>query len=337
MNKMTRYFLLLFTLSLVYSFGFSQGKNIGVGNPTPHPSAIIHIESSNPSSQKGVTIPYTDTNAVNAYANSFNPPIPIANGLLIFQKGAETYYYYNAKLNRWIPLSGITGARGAKGLTGPTGAVGPTGYGSRFRAGKGFPSKIKGDTCGSYYLDYNSSNVFRFTCPSGPWVYIGGPYKSKILGGETVHLSSQTTEFRNMGSQNTTNMAPINNLNYTVTPPPGYTAKIWVHAYGAAYKTTVNNDYNYAKFDIYQGTPGIASLNWQTISMQPTGPAPQFKQDLVKWSISAAFESAGSRKIEVFGGQQTKNNTTLGGIIIAEGPGSPAQAHLEIMVIYIRD
>ena len=79
----------------------AQGKNVGIGTPTPHPSAIVHLGDDQ---GKGFKIPYTDTNAVNAFANSFLPPTPIANGLLIFQKNAETFYYYHAPKNKWIPL-----------------------------------------------------------------------------------------------------------------------------------------------------------------------------------------------------------------------------------------
>lgn len=326
---------ILFVLFLLFSGSgvYSQGKNMGIGTNAPHPSAIVHLGDGE---SKGFKIPYTDTNAVIAYANSFTPPMPIANGLLIFQKGAETFYYYDAPKNKWIPLSGITGPTGPKGPTGIPGITGRVGYGSEFRSGNGFPTSLPSDTCGSYYIDLVSSNVYKFNCPGG-WIYLAGPFKGKIVGGETVHLSTQSNQIASETAQNTTIMTPINNLVYTVVAPSGYKALAWIHAYGAVRKTQVNDEYNYAKFDIYVGSPAISANKWQVVSMGPTGQGPDFHQDLVSWSLSFAMDMGNGKRIEIFGAQKVGTKTGLGSIVLAGAPGTPEQAHLEIMVMYMKN
>lgn len=327
--------LLSLLLVSVYNLDvlFAQGKNMGIGTATPHPSAILQLGDNDP---QGLRIPYTDTNAVIAYANSFTPPIPIANGLLIFQKGAETFYYYNAPQNKWISLSGITGPTGPKGATGPTGPTGITGFGSKVTHGSGPPSAQPGDTCGYYYIDVLEAKVYRFSCPGG-WFPITQNFRSKILDGESIHVSSTINQTAPETSQNTTVMQPIQGLNYTVVAPFGYSAYAFVHAYGSVRKNQINDDYNYAKFDIYTGTPPIAQNAWQVVSMGPTGPAPENHQDLVKWSISYAASLGAGKRIEVFGAQQVRTKTGLGSIKIAGAPGTPEEAHMDIMVIFVRN
>jgi hypothetical protein len=230
------------TLSIVilsYYGANGQNKNVGIGTPTPHPSAIVHLDDKT----KGLKIPYTDTNAVLAYVNSFTPPIPIANGLLIYQKGAEAFYYYDSPKNKWIPLSGVTGPTGIRGVTGPTGLTGPTGFSSDMRLGTGFPVVQPGDTCGSYYIDLDGSYLYRYKCPMGPWMWIGGPFKSRIKQGETVHLSSKTIQWgREILVGDPLEMDTINGLSYNVVAPIGYTAYAWITAYGAVRKVDVNDD-----------------------------------------------------------------------------------------------
>ena len=121
MHKSLHICLTFVVLALFSSVAMAQNGNVGIGTNAPHPSAILHMQDLDPLKQKGFKIPYSDTNAVYAFSNSFVPPQPIANGLLIFQKGAETFYYYDAKKAMWLPLSGLTGPTGP---TGDTGLVG---------------------------------------------------------------------------------------------------------------------------------------------------------------------------------------------------------------------
>ena len=102
-------------------------------------------------------------------------------------------------------------------------------------------------------------------------------------------------------------------------------------------KTQVNDEYNWAKFDIYLGTPAIAQNKWQVVSMGPSGPGPYFHQDLVKWSISLAADLGSGKRIEIFGGQKVGTKTGLGSVILSGPPGSDVQAHMEIMVYYLRN
>ena len=329
--------------SLTYTFSiilvsfcavFGQNKNVGIGTPTPHPSAIVHLDDK----EQGLKIPYTDTNAVIAYANSFSPPIPIANGLLIFQKGVETFFYYDAPKNKWIPLSGITGPTGILGVTGPTGITGPTGFGSDMRFGNGFPTFQPGDSCGSFYIDLQGSYLYRYKCPLGPWQWRGGPYKSRIKEGETVHLSSKTLQ---IGPEilvgDPLEMDTINGLIYNVVAPFGHSAFAWITAYGSVKKVDNNDDYNYARFDI--SFPGKVPANqnmWQVVAMGPNSATPN-NNDNVSWSISMAADLGSSQRIEIKGGQEIRTKSGLGDIILADGPGSDTQAHLDIIVFYVRD
>ncbi|MEQ9064959.1 MAG: hypothetical protein RIE58_12375 [Vicingaceae bacterium] len=311
----------------------AQKGNVGIGTNTPHPSAILHLGDDQ---GKGFKIPYTDTSAVIAYANSYNPPIPIANGLLIYQKGAETFYYYDAPKNKWVPLSGITGPTGVTGITGPTGFPGPTGSSSQWRYGNGGPAFQAGDKCGDYYLDLENTYLYRYGCPSGPWQFKGGPYKSRIKEGETVHLSSKTRQIAIETAANTLVMDTINGLSYNVVAPPGYNAFAWITAYGSVKKVSVNNDYNYARFDIFfPGKVPADQKMWQSVAMGPNSSTPN-NNDNVSWSISMAAELGPSQKIEIRGGQEMRTKTGLGNIIIADAPGTENEAHLDIMVFYVR-
>jgi len=111
----------------------------------------------------------------------------------------------------------------------------------------------------------------------------------------------------------------------------------WIKAYGAVRKTQVNDEYNWAKFDIYIGSPAIAQQKWQVVSMGPTGSAPDNHQDLVMWSISKAMDLGSGKRVEIYGAQKVGTITGLGSVILAGDTGSPEEAHLEIMVIYIKN
>jgi hypothetical protein len=340
MNKCLQLFQLVF-LTLYLNVGISQ-NNIGVGTPTPHPSAVLDLDpSSIPHLQfdhsMGFKIPYTDTNAVNAFANSFTPPQPIAHGLLIFQKGAETYYYYHAVLNKWIPLIGQQGLQGPRGDTGVAGPRGRKGITTTWRSGSGSPGLQTGDSCGDFYLDLSSAIIYKFNCP-GTWTYIGGPYTSKLFKGETIRLTSTARDTGFETSVNTTVMKSITGLKYIITSPPGYSAHAMLHAYGTVTKVDTNDDYNYAKFDFYIGQPVTTAHDmWQVVSMGPTGDSPEFHNEHVSWSIGTAVSLGSGNTVEVRGGQQIRTKTGLGDIILADSAGTENEAHLDIMIYYVRD
>jgi hypothetical protein len=110
---------LIILLSIIIGNIYGQ-QNVGIGTLTPHPSAILELESTD----KGFLIVRTDTNAVNSPAN----------GLLIYQNTDNTFYYFDG--TKWKPLfsgafvtgpTGPTGSAGVNGPQGPTGANGATG------------------------------------------------------------------------------------------------------------------------------------------------------------------------------------------------------------------
>ncbi|PCJ85563.1 MAG: hypothetical protein COA57_07405 [Flavobacteriales bacterium] len=112
-------------------------QNVGIGTLTPDSSSILDMVATD----KGLLVPRTDTNVVNA---AFPTP---ATGLLIYQTGDNTFYYYDGTI--WRPMgsttqgpagptgptgsqgvagvTGLTGAQGIQGTTGPTGAQGIAG------------------------------------------------------------------------------------------------------------------------------------------------------------------------------------------------------------------
>ena len=123
--------------------GFAQNNNVGIGTNTPDASAILELQSTD----KGILIPRTDTNAVTSPAT----------GLLIFQTLDNTFYYFDGTF--WqafgsgsqgptgptggtgtpgstgtTGVTGITGTTGATGATGTTGATGSTGTTTVIRA-----------------------------------------------------------------------------------------------------------------------------------------------------------------------------------------------------------
>ncbi len=99
-------------------------NNVGIGTATPHPSAILDVETNN----KGVLVPRL--NAVQRQTIP-NP----ANGLLVFDTDSACFFYYVAAQFSWQslckpaspPLVGVTGATGAQGIQGITGATGDAG------------------------------------------------------------------------------------------------------------------------------------------------------------------------------------------------------------------
>ena len=103
-------------------------NNVGIGTNTPDPTSALEVQSTD----KGVLIPRTDTNAVNVASAPGNP----ATGLLIYQNTDNIFYYFDGV--KWTPIgagasagptgpTGPAGANGTNGATGPTGPTGPDG------------------------------------------------------------------------------------------------------------------------------------------------------------------------------------------------------------------
>ena len=332
MNHFLKFFVGLLLFLPFFGMVYGQQNNMGIGTTTPHPSAILHLDDA----QKGFKIPYTDTSAVKAFSNSFVPASPIPNGLLIFQKGAENFFYYDKPLNKWMPLQGLQGPQGPKGDTGDAGPQGPPGHYSTMRSGNGGPVTMPGDTCDSYYIDMTNAFVYRFDCQFG-WLTIGGPYKNRIIKGESVSLSCTSIDTGFEVGANSVSWTIINGLEYAVTAPVGYEALVFAHAHGTVSKVDTNSDYNYAKFDFYTKIPTLSKTdNWQVVSMGPTGPGPEFHNELTSWSISWAGSLGAGNTLVVRGGQAMRNKSDLGDIILADVPGSDNEAHMEIMIFYVR-
>ena len=116
--------LLTLAVLLFANFIFAQ-NNVGIGNTTPDPSAILDVTSTS----KGVLVPRMSTTERLAVANP-------ATGLLVFDVTVGCFYYYTGTWNSLCnasgpvgPTGGVgnTGATGATGVPGPTGTAGATG------------------------------------------------------------------------------------------------------------------------------------------------------------------------------------------------------------------
>lgn len=328
-NLLWRTGMILLVLASVSSIR-AQVNNVGIGTASPHPSAIVHLADT---LGKGFAIPHTDTNAVLAYANSFTPAKPIANGLLIFEKNARTFYYYDANAGHWEPLNGLRGPTGPRGATGPTGLTGPTGTSTVWEYGETGPL-APGD-CDDFYMNVRSYRVFRFDCTLNNWVAVGSRMDNKIRGGYvSVKHSNEYHEL----SEFATSYETVKGLDDTVTVPFGYVGYVWVHSYGSAIKKNAHDDYNYAQFDYVIGNPlSLEVENRVTISMGPNGQAPGNHPDRVKWSLAYAGELAsGSTNVIRTRVKQKTSRTGNGPIIVADSMGI-GQAHQVVYVLFKRD
>jgi microcystin-dependent protein len=97
-------------------------NNVGIGTPTPDPSAVLELKSVN----TGFLVPRMS--AVSRMAIN-----PIADALLVFDTDSGCFFYYHVqwislcKLSGPIGPTGPTGAQGIQGIQGITGATGATG------------------------------------------------------------------------------------------------------------------------------------------------------------------------------------------------------------------
>lgn len=110
--------LLLFVVVVLSAATAFAQDNVGIGIALPHPSAILHMESAG----KGLLVPRTDTATINSMVTP-------ASGLLIYQVGDSSFYYFDGVI--WRPLGkavqGPPGPQGPQGVQGPVGPQGPQG------------------------------------------------------------------------------------------------------------------------------------------------------------------------------------------------------------------
>ena len=111
--------ILLLLLLLVARFTPSLAQNnVGIGTPTPDPSAVLEIMSNT----QGLLIPRMTT------AERLAIPAP-ANGLMLFDVTVNCIFYY-VNPTGWVSLclnSGPTGPQGTAGVAGPQGPSGVAG------------------------------------------------------------------------------------------------------------------------------------------------------------------------------------------------------------------
>ena len=121
---------LLFTFCACIAIISSDAqRNIGVGTPTPDPSAVLDLESPN----QGFLV-------TRLSAQQRLLIVAPANGLLVYDTDSSCFFYWRSVNTSWINLcgggggfvgsrgpTGATGAQGIQGNTGPTGSAGTNG------------------------------------------------------------------------------------------------------------------------------------------------------------------------------------------------------------------
>jgi hypothetical protein len=97
--KMKQLFFLLLLLSIIKT---SSAQNVGIGTPTPNPSAALEIKSTN----KGLLIPTMTTSQRFAINNP-------ANGLMVYDTDKNELHHYNG--TNWRPI--LNGEYWSRGIT----------------------------------------------------------------------------------------------------------------------------------------------------------------------------------------------------------------------------
>ncbi len=149
---MKRLFSFAFLL-LSWQYFFAQ-NNIGIGTPTPDPTSILDLTSTD----KGFLAPRLST----VQRTGIVSPAP---GLLVFDITVGCYYYYNGTWNSLCSATGPTGATGQQGVTGAQGITGVTGdTGLQGIQGATGPTGATGP--GTICANATSGYVTMFTGPS---------------------------------------------------------------------------------------------------------------------------------------------------------------------------
>lgn len=88
-----KHFLPFVILLLMGSWGKGRCQSVGIGTTSPNPHAILHIVS--PTNNQGLLIPGLTT----AQRNNMSLVSPNDNGLIVFDTGDGSFYYWNS--NAW--------------------------------------------------------------------------------------------------------------------------------------------------------------------------------------------------------------------------------------------
>ena len=114
--------LTLFVCTVIWLTAGHAQNNIGIGTPTPDPSALLDLEANS----KGVLITRMSAGQRLLIAAP-------ANGLLVYDTDSSCFFYWKSVASSWINLcagnagQGLPGATGATGVQGNTGATGSQG------------------------------------------------------------------------------------------------------------------------------------------------------------------------------------------------------------------
>jgi len=117
LKTIIRISFLIATVFVTANSTMAQDDNVGIGTVTPHPAAMLHIES--PITPKGVVIPFMNQIQRNALENQH--PTGLPNGLLIYETDDGKFFYYqydnpqplNPPFGDWVEIA--TGAQNNTG------------------------------------------------------------------------------------------------------------------------------------------------------------------------------------------------------------------------------
>lgn len=222
----------LLIVSVFYVVLAQAQNNVGIGNPNPHPSAILDLTATD----KGFLAPRMTT----AQRTAITSP---AAGLLVFDITDNCYYYYNTVWNSLCSATGATGATGAAGVSGVTGATGSTGA-----AGNTGPTGATG-----------------YTGPTGPGTICATASTGYItmFTGSTDMCNSVMFQTGNSIGVNTTTPAVSFQINSTnaVGIPSGTTAQQPAGAPTGAMRFNTTS----GVVEVYTGTC------WQNVNTPPVG------------------------------------------------------------------
>ena len=319
---------------LFHPWNINAQDNVGIGISNPHPSAKLHLADT---LGKGFLIPRTDTAAVLAYVNSLTPNPGIADGLLIFQKSNQVFYYYDGDQSKWVPLSGIVGPTGGIGPTGPTGPRGAQGFRGFVRDTNG--ALLPEDRFGNYFINMFTGEMTQVNRMSNAWTNLTpsstANWRGKTQGGFIAHASTTGPVVDPFPAINTT-FSPKLLPGLRINIPVGFDTSgvAIIRAYGSVKKVSINDDFNYAIYNLRLN--GVDQNVPQIVGMGPNGTTTNEYPEQVSWQIAHGFVlNPGVNVIEVWGSQYQVDVRT-GDILLCDGPGSNSQAHLDVYVIYTR-
>ncbi|MES2733484.1 MAG: hypothetical protein V4714_17200 [Bacteroidota bacterium] len=131
--------LCIWATMLLYAKPLQAQNSVGIGTNSPNKHAVLELTS--PNNNQGLLLPRLTT------AQRTNPAFtatltPTDNGLIIFDKNTNQFYYW--KDNQWIEI----------------GARNTSASGSVWHSGAGLPADNLG-TSGDFYLDTTQGNIYQ--------------------------------------------------------------------------------------------------------------------------------------------------------------------------------